>query len=59
MYIGWLSTTGTMNMGVLPAWRLLFLFFFPPFLPLVAAAALLLAPAGAATGWKSLKMAFL
>jgi hypothetical protein len=60
--MGLLSMTGTMNMGVAPAWRLLF--FLRPFLPVVvvaaaaAAAATTLAPAGAATGWKSLKMAF-
>lgn len=57
--MGFVSVTGTMNMGVLAAWRLLF--FLRPFLPVVvvvAATAATFAPAGAATGWKSLKMAF-
>lgn len=48
MYIGSVSVTGTMNIGVLEFWRLLFLLPLPG-LPL----------AGPATGWKSEKIAFL
>jgi hypothetical protein len=52
MYMGWVSVTGTMNVGVLEAvWRRLFL---PRLRPL----ALPLPLPGAATGWKSEYMAF-
>jgi hypothetical protein len=50
MYMGCVSVTGSMNMGVLAAWRLL--------LRLLPWARLFPTPgAGAATGWKSEKMA--
>jgi hypothetical protein len=47
MYIGAVSVTGTMNMGVLPAWRLAFLPAPAPGLPLGLPG----------MGWKSEKMA--
>jgi hypothetical protein len=52
--MGWLSVIGTMNVGVLPAWRFWFLFLpLPPLPPLGE-------PLGfPGMGWKSEKMAFL
>jgi hypothetical protein len=51
MYIGAVSVMGTMNMGVLPAWRLLLR-------PLPPAAAALGLPLGLpGMGWKSEKIA--
>jgi hypothetical protein len=55
MYMGWVSVMGTMNMGVFPAWRLLFLLFLPPAPPPPLGLPLGLP----GMGWKSEKMAFL
>ena len=60
MYIGWVSVMGTMNMGVLPVWRLLFLFFLAFPLALPPPFGLLGLPFGfPGMGWKSEKTAFL